>query len=73
MSLILARSGCALGVLLAAIASPAAAQPWPAKSIRLVVPYTPGAGADLHARVLAQKLTESLGQTVLVDNRAIRP
>lgn len=42
---------------------------YPAKVIRLVVPYPPGAGADLHARTLAQKLTENLGQTVIVDNR----
>jgi tripartite-type tricarboxylate transporter receptor subunit TctC len=43
---------------------------YPDKVIRVVVPYSPGAGADLHARALAQKLTENLGQTVIVDNRA---
>lgn len=42
---------------------------YPAKVIRVVVPYPPGAGTDLHARALAQKLTENLGQTVIVDNR----
>ena len=52
---------------------PAAAQTtppaYPAKSIRLVLPYPPGAGTDLHARALAQKLTEAMAQTVIVDNR----
>lgn len=52
-----------------AISTLASAQPYPTKSIRLVVPYPPGAGTDLHARALAQKLTENLGQTVIVDNR----
>jgi tripartite-type tricarboxylate transporter receptor subunit TctC len=47
----------------------AAGQAWPAKTVRLVVPYPPGAGSDLHARAMAQKLTENLGQTVIVDNR----
>jgi tripartite-type tricarboxylate transporter receptor subunit TctC len=43
---------------------------YPAKAIRVVVPYPPGAGTDLHARALAQRMTESLGQTVIVDNRS---
>jgi tripartite-type tricarboxylate transporter receptor subunit TctC len=43
---------------------------WPARAIRVVVPYPPGAGTDLHARALAQKMTESLGQPVIVDNRS---
>ncbi len=45
------------------------AQSWPAKPIRLVVPYTPGAGTDTIARILAQKVGESLGQQVVIDNR----
>ncbi len=49
--------------------STSAGQAYPAKSIRLVVPYPSGAGTDLQARALAQKLTENLGQTVIVDNR----
>jgi tripartite-type tricarboxylate transporter receptor subunit TctC len=63
-------------VALLAVTSPyvaaqvGSAPAYPAKVIRVVVPYSPGAGADLHARALAQKLTENLGQTVIVDNRA---
>ena len=51
-------------------ALPAAAQTWPSKPVRIIVPYGAGGGTDILGRRLAQKLTESLGQTVLVDNRA---
>jgi tripartite-type tricarboxylate transporter receptor subunit TctC len=56
-------------VALAVISGTVSAQPYPAKPIRLVVPYTPGAGTDTIARILAQKVGESLGQQVVVDNR----
>ena len=45
------------------------AQSYPAKPIRIVVPYPPGGGTDVIARTLAQKMTEVMGQQVLVDNR----
>jgi tripartite-type tricarboxylate transporter receptor subunit TctC len=55
---------------LATIAQPDAfAQAYPTKPIRLVVPFTPGGGVDINARLLGQKLTEYLGQQIIIESR----
>ena len=60
----------ALYVALAAFAFGAHAQaPYPSKSIRLIVPYAPGGSTDVVLRILAPRMTELLGQQVVVDNR----
>jgi tripartite-type tricarboxylate transporter receptor subunit TctC len=54
---------------LLSISALAAAQDYPSKPIRVIVPLAPGGGTDLAARVTAQKLTERWGQQIIVDNR----
>jgi tripartite-type tricarboxylate transporter receptor subunit TctC len=57
-------------VMLACFTAPVLAQEYPARQIRVVLPFPAGGGSDIIARVVAQKLTASLGQPVVVDNRA---
>jgi len=55
---------------LATVSSPAQAQQYPAKPIRLIIPIAAGGGPDTIGRAVGQKLTDNLGQTFVVDNRA---
>lgn len=60
---------CAAAGIATLAAGMASAQSWPARPVRVIVPFAPGGGADLTARPISQKLSESLGQQFLVDNR----
>ncbi len=55
--------------LAVAVANDAAAQKWPDRPVRIVAPFAPGGGTDVFARILAQRLSEVLGQQFIVDNR----
>lgn len=62
------RAAC-LAISLVALASAVPAQPYPAKPIRLVVPYPPGGSNDVLSRITAQAMSPGLGQQVIVENR----
>ena len=64
------RASCGIVAAIAlAGAGPVAAQAWPAKPVRIVVPFTPGGGLDIQARLFGKKFYETLGQTFVVENR----
>ena len=60
----------AAGTLATMLAAPAFAQTWPVKTVRIIVPFAPGGTSDTLGRIVAFKLSESLGQSFIIDNRA---
>ena len=64
------RSAVIASLLLTLTCALAAAQEWPSRPIKLIVPFTPGTGQDIIARTIGPKLSERLGQTVVIENRA---
>jgi tripartite-type tricarboxylate transporter receptor subunit TctC len=61
-----------LSIVAAVLASPAHAatsRPFPERPVRLIVPYPPGGGSDVMARILAPRMSDGLGQPVVIDNR----
>ena len=61
--------GVALTLVCAAFATPLMAQTWPTRTVKLIVPFGPGAGADIGARLLAERLQAKWGQAVVVENK----
>lgn len=59
-----------LGFTAAILTTDAAAQTWPTRPVRMIVPYPAGGGTDIISRTVAQKLGEKWGQQVVVDNRS---
>ncbi len=69
MRIHLVISALCAGLALLAAASPSSAQPWPQRNVRFIVPLGPGSGADITARLLADRLAARWGKAVVVENR----
>jgi tripartite-type tricarboxylate transporter receptor subunit TctC len=57
------------GCLAAVVSLGVLAQDWPTKPVRFIVPYPPGGGTDVIARIIQPRLSEALGQTIVIENR----
>src|SRR5450759_4754563 len=57
------------GCLVTALLASAHAQPYPSKPIRLLVPFGPGGVGDITSRAVMQKMSEAMGQQIIIDNR----
>jgi tripartite-type tricarboxylate transporter receptor subunit TctC len=69
MSMMWQRAVLALALVVQCLAGPAFADDYPSRPIRYVVPYAPGGGADAVARILAKRVGDSLGQSIVVENK----
>jgi len=67
--LLLMAAGFALAATVQTQSSSALAQGWPQKPVKFIVPFPPGGATDISARLLAQKLQDTWGQTVVIENR----
>ncbi len=65
----LTRRDVLAGSAAAMLAGPAAAQEWPQRPIRIIIPFGPGGGSDIIGRIIGQSLQEKLGQPVVIENR----
>src|SRR3954452_17439058 len=63
------RVGAVLAFVILVLAPPAQAQHWPTRAVKFIVPFGPGAGADIGARLFAEKLQTRWGQPVIVENK----
>lgn len=60
----------ATSIVMTAAAATAAAQSYPSRSVRMIVPFAPGGSTDIMGRLIGQRLGEALGQQIVVDNRS---